>query len=188
MKLIVWLLVAALAVVLVMINWPQDDRPKIDPKLQRSLDSSDVTRPGFEARVDTLRLRAAADTARARALEAKSHQMEQVAARARRRADSLAATNTEWQAAYAARTEEADTLRSIIVVKDSTIDSERAGRLKVQRIADEEKARRLSLESLNGGLRSTIATLERPCRRTVSVLSALGGYLAGSVAPAPIRH
>lgn len=198
MKAISWVLLIALLVVLIMINWSDDTRPKIEPKLQKALDSSDATKPAFDARVDSLVRIAVLDTALALRESERADSIARVARRARLQADSLARTGREWEAAYAARTEEARQLDSAYVVKDSAWRAERKSRIEFQGLATEEANRRRSLETLNSGLRSTIATLERPCRlvgpipcpnrRTVSVLSALGGYLAGSVAPAPIRR
>lgn len=189
MKTIVWILIAGLVVVLLMINWPSDDQPKIDPKLQRSLDSSEATRPDFLRRRDSLARIAVLDTLISVRQSERSDSLARVARRARARADSLARLGTEWRAAYEARTEEADSLALALVQKDSAWRSERSSRINFQRLAAEEEARRRSLETLNGGLRRTIASLERPCRLvgpipcpnrlTSAVLSALAGYAAG---------
>lgn len=198
MKAIIWILIVGLVVVLLMINWPSNNQPKINPTLQRSLDSSDATRPDFMRRRDSLTALAVLDTAIALRTSERADSLARIARRARARADSLARTGREWQAAYDARTEEARQLDSAYTVKDSAWRAEREGRIHYQQLATEEEMRRRSLEKLNSGLRVTINSLERPCRLvgpvpcpnrwTVAVLSVIGGYFAGSVAPAPIRR
>jgi hypothetical protein len=142
----------------------RDPAPKIPPKVQRSIDSLDVTRQAFNDHRDTVILRAATETVTAVRYVVASADVERRARSSARRADSLAALGTVWHEAYDARTAQVVELDSALTLKDSAWRSERASRISYQSLYADDTLRRVAIERVNGDLRAAIGKLDRPCR------------------------
>jgi hypothetical protein len=160
-------------------------RPKIDPKTQKSIDSLDATKPGFEKQKDSLITVVKHDTIFAKAADKASAEANTRAERSRasavasgKRADSLAAVARAhadsallWRNAYEQRTMQADTLTRTVAEKDSALTAEHAAflheqdaRIGLGRLFGADTLRRLAIEKVNKGLEDDIKKLQQPCR------------------------
>lgn len=94
-------------------------------KNEKTADSLDITRPIDKALIDSLDARIASRALVSNRAEAGARTSQEGANRARRRADSLAVAR-QWEGAYRERTVEADSLRRVVVSKDTVILSLKA--------------------------------------------------------------
>lgn len=172
------------------------DQPKIPPKIQKTIDSLDTTKPDFDTKQDSLRRAVVRDTMAAERYKAASKRFEAAAGILGARADSLAKvaagvsdSATAWHKAYDARTLQVGELEKTVAHSDSAYQRERDARLSLSVAYGADTLRRIAVEKLNTGLRKTIDELERPCkfarfipcpsRTTTAVVSAIGGAVAG---------
>jgi hypothetical protein len=148
-------------------------QPKIDPKTQKSIDSLDATKPGFEKTKDSVITIVRHDTIFAKAVNGSAERSKASAAATGRLADSLAAvarlaktaadSAARWHAAYDERTKERDTLLVTVAKKDSVIRYERDARIGLGILYGADTLRRIAIEKVNEGLKKDINKLQQPC-------------------------
>jgi hypothetical protein len=123
----------------------------VSEKSQKTIDSLQVTRPAHDSALLVTRQEEAAHVLAAETLARSVERLRSVAAQQRRVADSLAAL-LEWQAAYVARTQEADSLRKVADDATARAEQERFARLQADRRAALDSARNVALQKLALGL------------------------------------
>jgi PBP1b-binding outer membrane lipoprotein LpoB len=162
--------ILALAIAFLLKGCGTPDKPKIDTKTQKSIDSLNATKPQFEKTKDSIITVVVHDTIRAAAVDRAANQTVARAQVAEHRADSLAAVAQQhsdsailWHNAYDARTVEADTLRKAVAQKDSAFQAERLAFVNLSALYGADTLRRIATEKVNLGLQNDIKKLQQPC-------------------------
>lgn len=131
-------------------------------KSEKTSDSLDVTRPIDKALIDSLDARIASRALVSSRAEDAARLAQDRASRAKARADSLAIAR-EWQGAYIARTEEADSLRSVTVSDARVIFALKADTVDLRSQLGIVNKRLKTTEDVNAGLRKDL-TQARQCK------------------------
>lgn len=124
-------------------------------KSEKTSDSLAITKPIDQALIDSSNARIRARGGASAAAETAARRAQDRANNAKRRADSLAIAR-EWESAYIARTEEADSLKSVVAFSATVIFNLKADTTDLRGQLSIVNKRLKTTEDVNAGLRKDL--------------------------------
>lgn len=154
--------IAVGALVLFLVGRLFPSNPPGPTESERTSDSLDITKPIDQALIDSANARIAARQVVSERADAAARIAQDRANRAQRRADSLAIAR-EWEGAYISRTEEADSLKSVVASNATVIFNLKADTTDLRGQLSIVNKRLKTTEGVNAGLRRDL-TQARQCK------------------------